>query len=167
MERRDGNRVKSVLNGVTTYYVDTHFEWTGSTSTMIKYYYAGGQRVAMRVGSNAPSFLLGDHLGSTAITASSTGSKVAELRYHPWGGTRYTSGTTPTSYQYTLRLGSGQARSAQRRGRGRQSTPIYEHALTPLAVNVQKRRPLSGRAPQARASEQPLHPSVHASGTAR
>jgi len=28
---------------------------------MIKYDYAGGQRVAMRVGSNAPSYLLGDH----------------------------------------------------------------------------------------------------------
>jgi len=40
----DGNRVKSVLNGVTTGYVGAHFEWTGSTSTMVKYYYAGGQR---------------------------------------------------------------------------------------------------------------------------
>ena len=40
----DGNRVKSVLNGMTTYYAGNHFEWTGSTSTMVKYYYAGGQR---------------------------------------------------------------------------------------------------------------------------
>jgi len=24
----DGHRVKSVLNGVTTYYIGTHFEWT-------------------------------------------------------------------------------------------------------------------------------------------
>ena len=55
----------------------------------------------MRVGSNAPSYLLGDHLGSTSITASSTGSKVAGLRYHPWGGTRFTSGTTPTTRRYT------------------------------------------------------------------
>ncbi len=98
---RNGNRIKSVLNGVTTYYVDTHFEWTGSTSLMIKYYYAGGQRVAMRVGGNAPSYLLGDHLGSTSITANSSGGKVAELRYHPWGGTRFTDGATPTARRFT------------------------------------------------------------------
>ena len=77
----DGNRVKSVMGGVTTYYVGNYFEWTGSTSTMIKYYYAGSQRVAMRRGNPGTlSFLLGDHLGSTSLTASGTGSKVAELR---------------------------------------------------------------------------------------
>jgi len=40
----DGNRVKSVMGGVTTYSVGNHFEWTGSTTSMVKYYYAGGQR---------------------------------------------------------------------------------------------------------------------------
>ena len=44
-----------------------HFEWTGSTSKMKKYYYAGGQRVAVRTGSSTLNFLLGDHLGSTPI----------------------------------------------------------------------------------------------------
>ena len=68
---------------------------------MVKYYYADSQRVAMRKGSSTLYFLLGDHLGSTSVTANSSGSKVAELRYNPWGGTRYTSGTTPTSYQFT------------------------------------------------------------------
>jgi len=97
----DGNRVKSVMGGVTTYYVGNHFEWTGDTTSMVKYYYADGQRVAMRQGSSTVYYLLGDHLGSTSLTASSSGSKVAELRYHPWGGTRFTSGTTPTSYQFT------------------------------------------------------------------
>lgn len=48
----DGHRVKSVLNGVTTAYVGNHFEWTGSTSAMVKYDYAGGQRIAMRKGSS-------------------------------------------------------------------------------------------------------------------
>ncbi len=68
---------------------------------MVKYYYAGSQRVAMRVGSNAPSYLLGDHLGSTSLTTNSSGGKVAELRYYPYGGTGFSSGTTPTSYQFT------------------------------------------------------------------
>jgi hypothetical protein len=41
-------------------------------------------------------------LGSTAITANSGGTaEVGELRYYPYGKTRYTSGTTPTSYRFT------------------------------------------------------------------
>jgi len=97
----DGNRVKSVMGGVTTYYVGNYFEWTGSTTSMVKYYYAGSQRVAMRQGSSTLFYLSGDHLGSTSLTTNSSGGKVAELRYHPWGGTRFSSGTTPTSYQFT------------------------------------------------------------------
>jgi len=46
-------------------------------------------------------YLLGDHLGSTALTLSSGGSKVGELRYKAYGETRYTWGTTPTSLRYT------------------------------------------------------------------
>jgi RHS repeat-associated protein len=47
------------------------------------------------------SWLLGDHLGSTAVTANSAGSKTGELRYYAFGGTRYTWGSTPTTYRYT------------------------------------------------------------------
>ena len=35
------------MGGVTTTYIGNYLEWTGSTSTMKKYYYAWGQRVAM------------------------------------------------------------------------------------------------------------------------
>jgi len=94
----DGARVKSTINGVTTTFIGNHYEVSGSTVT--KYYYAGGQRIAMRTGGTL-NYLLSDHLGSTAITTSSTGAKVAELRYKAWGETRYTSGTTPTKYTYT------------------------------------------------------------------
>jgi RHS repeat-associated protein len=97
----DGNRVKSVLNGVTTYYVGNYFEWRGTTSNMTRYYYAGGQRVALRNGTIL-RFLLGDHLGSTAVTATSTGAKYAEQRYYPWGGTRWPDNpATPTARRYT------------------------------------------------------------------
>ncbi len=68
---------------------------------MIKYYYAGGQRVAMRVGSNALSYLLGDHLGSTAKTYNTATGATTELRYYPWGGTRFSSGVTPTARRFT------------------------------------------------------------------
>ena len=97
----DGKRVKSVVGATTTAFVGSYLEWTGSTSTMVKYYYAGATRLAMRVGTNAPSYLLGDHLGSTSITADGAGNKIAEMRYLPWGGQRYANGTTPTSYRFT------------------------------------------------------------------
>jgi RHS repeat-associated protein len=67
----------------------------------LRYYYEGSTRVAMRTGSSTLNFLLGDHLGSNAITTNSSGVKSAEIRYYPWGTTRYTSGTSPTTFQYT------------------------------------------------------------------
>jgi RHS repeat-associated protein len=47
------------------------------------------------------SYLLGDHLGSTSITANSSGGLSAEQRYKPWGENRYTNGAAPTRRQYT------------------------------------------------------------------
>jgi RHS repeat-associated protein len=55
----------------------------------------------MHTGSSTLNFLLGDHLGSTSITTSSSGSFQAEQRYYPWGTTRYTSGSIPTTFQFT------------------------------------------------------------------
>ncbi len=60
-----------------------------ATSTARAYYYAGSQRVATRLGSALPHYLLGDNLGSTAITADTNGAKVAELRYKAWGENRH------------------------------------------------------------------------------
>jgi YD repeat-containing protein len=97
----DGNRIKGTIGGVTTTYIGNYFEWTGSTTTMIKYYYAGSTRVAMRTGSSTLNYLLGDHLGSPAITTDSSGNNPADIRYYPWGMERYNSGTTPTTYPFT------------------------------------------------------------------
>jgi len=90
--------VKATFGSSTTVYIGNYYEQTGST--IRKYYYANGQRVAMRENSTV-YYLLTDHLGSTAITANSSGNRVAELRYKAWGETRYTWGTTPTSYKFT------------------------------------------------------------------
>lgn len=46
-------------------------------------------------------YLLTDHLGSTNVTVSSTGTVVGRLEYKPWGEIRFTIGTTPTDYRYT------------------------------------------------------------------
>jgi hypothetical protein len=96
----DGNRVKATQNGVTTLYIGNHAEWRPATSTLVKSYYAGEQRIAMAEGSTV-SYLLGDHLGSTSLTLNSSGTRVAELRYKPWGEIRYTSGATPTQRRFT------------------------------------------------------------------
>jgi YD repeat-containing protein len=65
----DGVRVKGTVNGAATAYVGNWFEWSGSTSTMKKYDYAGAQRIAMRTGSGTGTsgllWIIGDHLGST------------------------------------------------------------------------------------------------------
>ncbi len=67
---------------------------------MRKYYSAGTVRVAMRQNGEV-SYLLGDHLGGTSLTLDAAGNKVAELRYRAWGETRYSQGSTPTTYRYT------------------------------------------------------------------
>jgi RHS repeat-associated protein len=101
----DGVRVKGTAGGVTTTYVGNYFEWTGSTSTMKKYYYAGATRIAMRTGTADPLWLLGDHLGSTSRVANRDGSAYTNgwQLYKPWGEKRYPSGASglPTTFRFT------------------------------------------------------------------
>ncbi|MEP7137928.1 MAG: hypothetical protein ABI904_23620 [Chloroflexota bacterium] len=74
-----------------------------------KYYYAGSQRIAtLAPGASAGVrtggtlyFILGDHLGSTSLITFANGNGAAETRYKAWGEVRYSSGNTPTKYQYT------------------------------------------------------------------
>jgi hypothetical protein len=79
--------------------------WTGSTSTMKKYYYTGTTRVAMRTGSGTGTaginWLFGDHLGSQSVTTDANGAWAGQVLYKAWGEDRYVWGTTPTSYRYT------------------------------------------------------------------
>ncbi len=93
----DGRRVKGTVNGVTSYYVGDHYEV--SAGAVKKYYSAGGQRIALH-DNGTLYWLLTDHLGGTAYTVSGT-TKTGELRYRPFGVTRFASGTTPTSYRFT------------------------------------------------------------------
>ena len=67
-----------------------------------KYYYAGSQRVAVRHnGSAQVNYLLGDHLGTTALTTNQAGARLTELRYYPWGDARYNAGSQVTKYRFT------------------------------------------------------------------
>jgi hypothetical protein len=82
----DGARVKGTVGGVTTAYVGNYYEWTSSTSTMVKYYYAGSTRIAMSTGTNAPLWLMGDHLISTSQVANNNGTPFTNGNefYKPW-----------------------------------------------------------------------------------
>jgi RHS repeat-associated protein len=101
----DGARVKKVANGVTTYYVGNLYEYTtwNGGSSVSKYYYFGGQRIAVKQDINV-SYIHGDHLGSTNKT---TGASSSTQTYYPYGAIKTSSGTPPTDYGYT-----GQKRDA-------------------------------------------------------
>jgi RHS repeat-associated protein len=70
-----------------------------SIPVVTKYYYHGGQRVAMRAGG-VVYYLHADHLGSTSLTTDAGGRVVARQLYHPYGTVRYTEGTLPTDFGF-------------------------------------------------------------------
>jgi RHS repeat-associated protein len=92
-----------VEGGATTVYIGNYFEWKGSTSTMVKYYSAGAERVAMRTGEANPLWLMGDHLGSTSTVANYDGTLYSGQGYYAWGQKRYSIGVSPlpTTFRYT------------------------------------------------------------------
>jgi len=94
----DGKQVKSIVGGVTTYYVGQHYEKKGTTVT--KYYFAGTTRLAVRTDGTL-SFLLGDYLGSSSVTTNASGVKTASALYKAFGETRYTTGNLGTDYKFT------------------------------------------------------------------
>jgi RHS repeat-associated protein len=98
----DGKRVKKTQGSQTILYVGAHYEYDLSTLQVTKYYYFGGQRIAMRQG-NTLTYLHADHLGSTAVASDSAGAALTDSRvyYYPFGGTRSGGSGLPTEYRYT------------------------------------------------------------------
>jgi len=94
----DGKMVKSVVNGVTTYYIGKIYELEGETER--KYYSLGGQRFAVREGETL-NWMLSDHLGSTSISTHTDGSWRGEIAYTPFGEMRTSRGVTLADYRYT------------------------------------------------------------------
>ena len=97
----DGNRVKETIAGVTRVFVGNHYEV--DNGVVKKYYYAGATRVAENSGGTL-TYLLGDHLGSQALTLDSSGNRLntnTEIRYYAYGAMRYTAGSTPTTFNFT------------------------------------------------------------------
>ncbi|MEM3434464.1 MAG: RHS repeat-associated core domain-containing protein [Candidatus Methanomethyliaceae archaeon] len=94
----DGKLVKKTIAGTTTTLIGNYYELAGGTAK--KHYYAGDVRIAVREGDTL-YWLLTDHLGSTAVTTWSGGSRSAEVRYMPFGLERYEYGSQKTDYRFT------------------------------------------------------------------
>jgi len=98
----DGNMVKAIINGITTYYVSRSYQVTGNLVT--KYYGSYAMRTCTDGTCSAPTYFLTDHLGSTNITLDANAQIIAELRYTAFGEVRYAYMNTPTDYRYTGQL---------------------------------------------------------------
>jgi RHS repeat-associated protein len=74
--------------------------WTLSSNAMVKYYHAGGQRIALRE-SGTLYYLFSDHLGSTGVSYRAWDGQTVRQLYTAWGQVRYNSGSLPTKYTFT------------------------------------------------------------------
>jgi RHS repeat-associated protein len=74
-------------------------EATSGLPRVVKYFYHGGQRVAMRSGGQV-FYLHGDHLGSVSLVTDAGGNEHAHTLFYPYGDTRYTSGDSPTDFGF-------------------------------------------------------------------
>jgi RHS repeat-associated protein len=105
----DGQRVKRVESKggttITTAYAGViEVTISGTQRITQAYYLAGAQRVATRVITSTGSvvyYIHADHLGSASLTTDASGNKIGELRYMPYGETRYVWGSTPTDRRFT------------------------------------------------------------------
>jgi len=128
----DNQLVRKLIGGAHTIYIGNYYERNLSTGIMTQYYYLGGRRMAMRVGTTVTStvtFLHGDHLGSASVeTNDSYGVKLAEQRYSPWGETYYISETLSTDKLFT-----GQRLTSY----GTISLPAREYSPLPMRYQPQ------------------------------
>jgi RHS repeat-associated protein len=95
-----GRRIKSVVNGVTTYYPTEDFEMnvSGTKADNATYFYANGERVA-RKDAQGVHYYHGDHLGSTSVVSGQSGAEEERVEYLPYG--KVLSGGKTTKYLYT------------------------------------------------------------------
>ncbi len=86
----NGQRVKKIENGATTYYIGKYFEKQieGKHPGESSYYFANGQRVARKDPNGKMFYFHADHLGGTNVITDSAGSLVERTKYYPFGEIR-------------------------------------------------------------------------------
>ncbi|QQR54808.1 VCBS repeat-containing protein [Candidatus Peregrinibacteria bacterium] len=99
-----GSRYKTVELGDYSYYINAYQEQRGGTETSAGnttyYIFAGGQRLAIREGTNI-IYNHQDHLGGTAFTTDRTGAVSQVYEYLPYGEELESSGTTDAAHSFT------------------------------------------------------------------
>ena len=75
-------RVKKTQGGASVVYIGNYYEKNITNGQETKYYFFGGQRVAVRQVSTL-YYLHGDHLGSASLTTNTSGGVVGQQRYKP------------------------------------------------------------------------------------
>ena len=94
------SRVKKTYgSGTATTYIGKLYECNGTTCA--KYIFANGQKIAHKVGTSDIVYYHPDHLGSTSAVSNTSGVKVEDAQYYPFGEKRLEYGTTPMSHKYT------------------------------------------------------------------
>ena len=98
-----GQRVKKIENGITTYYIGKHYEERKGNTVNEKtnYIFVNGQRVAASIkkdnGLARVSYYLNNHLGSADVIVDEKGSVTDKVRYYPYGEYR----TQPNAQRHT------------------------------------------------------------------
>lgn len=94
----NGNRVKKIVSSSTTIYIGQHYECANNQCT--KYIFAGSQRIA-EIKNTGTYYYHTDHLGSSNVITDSSGNKVQEMFYYPFGELKYNSGSDIAKYKFT------------------------------------------------------------------
>jgi RHS repeat-associated protein len=94
--------VKRTYGTVNTivYYVGGHYEvtqYSNGTTVNTSYYFANGERIAQKDNTGV-KYYHSDHLGSSTVMTNSSGSKVDEIEYLPYGSVE--TGGSSTKYGY-------------------------------------------------------------------
>ena len=93
-----GSRVKKLTGSSTTIYIGKLYEETGGNIT--RYIFAGGTRIASKMSTDT-YYYHQDHLGSSSVITNSSGVKVEEIRYYPFGETFSDTSPSTTKHKYT------------------------------------------------------------------
>jgi RHS repeat-associated protein len=93
-----GNRVRKITPTNIRTYIDKLYECEGSVCA--KYIFAGDARIAFKTATQT-YYYHPDHLGSTSIVTDSTGNKVEDITYNPFGKINSDSGSVKVSHLYT------------------------------------------------------------------
>src|SRR5579883_1860640 len=101
-----GTRVAmlTTVNGTSTLtaYIGSieEVQTTGSTTTITTYYAVDGMRIAANVNGTFDYFGY-DALGSQVVVLNNSGALIGSQLYGPYGNSRYSAGTLPTSIGFT------------------------------------------------------------------